>query len=498
MSPGQINNSMISIVIPARNEEKLLGACLESLKNQAFDGSFEIIVADNASTDKTAEVAKRYGVKVVYEPKPGVVYARQAGTAVASGEIIIQADADTVYPPDWLRRIDKFFSTHPRHVALAGTYEYRQGAWWALFEYIFRNMVNFFAVIFYGVGLYISGANFAFRRRAWLELGGYDPAWFYPDQWGIANHLRKLGKVRYDSGLIVYTSDRRIAKPFLVLGSEIFRNARRTFGYFFRFLRNASKSRTKLLLKRQTPLSIGLSILLIASLSIVVFGYASPTAQVFGHVYYQAKTNQKIVALSFDDGPNEPYTSEILNILDSYGIKATFFVTGDNVLAYPQVAQRIVAEGHVLGNHTAVHNANHALSRQGEKDIASAQQIILSVTGVVPHLYRPPHGKKSPWELDYLKDNGLIEVNWSVAANEAHAFLDFGHPTASGIAHSIVSKVKPGKIILLHDGYGLEHGDNRADKALTGQALTIIIHDLLAQGYSFVTIPTLLNVSAYN
>ena len=168
------------------------------------------------------------------------------------------------------------------------------------------------------------------------------------------------------------------------------------------------------------------------------------------------------------------------------------------MIQYPQVAQRIVAEGHVLGNHSSEYDANPALSKAGEKTIASAQKTILATTGVEPHLYRLPEGRKSPWELSFLKQQGMIAVNWSVATNESHAFLFFGHASAKGIADSIVSKVKPGKIILLHDGNGLDKDGAPGSQAATAQALTIIIKDLIAQGYSFVTIPTLLNVPGYN
>ena len=90
---------------------------------------------------------------------------------------------------------------------------------------------------------------------------------------------------------------------------------------------------------------------LLIVIALVADGYFVPTSTVFGQVYSKAKTRDKVIALSFDDGPNEPYTSEILDILDSYGIKATFFVTGKNAELYPETVKRMVAEGQVIGNH---------------------------------------------------------------------------------------------------------------------------------------------------
>ncbi len=204
------------------------------------------------------------------------------------------------------------------------------------------------------------------------------------------------------------------------------------------------------------------------------------------------------MALTFDDGPNEPYTSQILDILDEYGIKATFFVVGKNVELYPDVARRIVTDGHVLGNHTYSHNANHALTTEGEADVRLAEKAISSVVGVKPHLYRPPHGKKSPWELEFLKHENLVEVVWSDSTNEVHDKLIFGKPKPDEVAKHIISKARPGRIILLHDGYGTNHGDLKSDKSLTVEVLPVIITELKNQGYRFVTVSELLGIPAYN
>lgn len=490
---------MISVVIPANNEAAYLGDCLASLQQQDFRGDWEIIVVDNASTDDTASMARSYGARMVYEPRQDVIHARQAGFDAAAGDIIVQADADTTYPPGWLSYIAGHFNTHPRSVALAGIYVYSQPPRWAWLEYVGRHLLNLLGALFLGFPLLVAGANFAFRRRALLEIGGYDSSWLEPDQWGISKHLRRFGRIKYDTHLVAVTSPRRVAnKRFIVVLVEMGYNLSKGIGYYITRLRRLSKPRPARMNRLRRPMILTISLGLAGILGTSAFGYAAPSSQIFGPVYYQAVVDQKVVALSFDDGPNEPYTSQILDILKANDIKATFFAVGQNVAEYPQVAQRIVNEGHVIGNHSYTHNANHALSKESEKEITLAQTSIAEVTGLTPHLYRPPHGRKSPWELNYLRREGLVTVNWSVATNEEHSFAYFGKPTADKVAKAILKKTKPGKIILLHDGYGTEHDTQNSDKSLTVQALPIIIQELTARGYQFITIPELLGIEPYN
>jgi peptidoglycan/xylan/chitin deacetylase (PgdA/CDA1 family)/GT2 family glycosyltransferase len=489
---------MISVVIPAFNEETFLRQCLESLKNQDYEGEHEIIVVDNASTDGTSKVASEFGVKVVFSSKRGVVYARQSGVLAASGDIIVQADADTIYPRDWLSKIAKHFSSHERSVALAGTYIYKDEPPWARFEYFGRYLINIIGQLLFGRPVYISGANFAFRREAFLKANGYDASSLYPDQWGISRRLSRVGKVSYDKTLLVSTSARRVQKPFRIVLLDIALNSARIFAHFIKHDTNLFRRFTMRLPLVRTPARLAVSVSLAVIVSLFLYGYVAPTAQVFGKVYYASKTSDKVVALTFDDGPNEPYTSQILDILNSYGIKATFFVVGKNVELYPETARRIIAEGHVLGNHTYSHNANHALIDDGDNDIELAQEAIFKVIGVRPHLYRPPHGKKSPWELQYIKGENLVEVTWADAGNESHDDLIFGKPLPEEVAKEIISKAKPGRIILLHDGYGTNHGDAKSDKSLTVKVLPSIIKELQKQGYKFVTVPELLDIPAYD
>ncbi|MCX8125962.1 MAG: polysaccharide deacetylase family protein [Dehalococcoidia bacterium] len=416
--------------------------------------------------------------------------ARQAGAYAARGEIIVQADADTIYPPDWLSRIINNFHTHPRAVAVAGRYVYSDPPRWAFLEYALRILSNFISMLFARRLIFVSGSNFAFRRDAFLRVGGYKTDTFSPDQLGLANRLSKFGSIIYDYLLVVSTSSRRVQKPFFVVLSEGLNISTRAVGHFLMFLWDRlglTFSRRPAWLK---PLAT--SVPLVMVISFVSYGYFVPGSQVFGHVYYQDKSQKYTIALTFDDGPNEPYTSQVLDILDRYDVKATFFLIGMNVERYPEVARRILASGHVIGNHSYSHDANHALHPYPISDIRKGQHSIYNATGVIPHLYRPPHGKKTPWELKQIREENLVEVTWSISANEAMI------KSPQALAKAITDRERDGRIILLHDGYGTEHGTKNADKSLTVAALPLIIEKLQQDGYRFVTVPQLFNIRPYN
>jgi len=488
---------MISVVIPVLNEEKLLAGCLKSLRHQDYKGEYEIVVADNGSTDGTARIAREFGVRVIPCPeKKSVFYARQVGADAARGDIIAQADADTIYPVGWLKRIADHFVAHPEVVALTGRFLYRDKFIWSKVEYLARHLVNRLTAAVFGRPFMVSGATFAFGRKAFLELSGYRGLSYSADQYGISGRLSKLGKVLYDKDLYCLTSSRSVQKPTYILVLDILANINCWGVYLIGSCISLVKGFTIRIPMRQ--LAIRILPVPVLAISLVTYGYFIPASPVFGQVYAKGSPAEKVVALTFDDGPNEPYTSQILDILSKYNVKATFFLIGKNVQLYPKTAQRILAEGNVIGNHSYSHNANHALSDYGAEDLQRAQKVIFNITGVSPHLYRPPHGKKTPWELQDVKEAGLIEVMWSASANDQHILAYFGKPTPETFAREIVRTTNPGEIILLHDGYGTLHDTVKSDKSLTVEALPLIIQQLQAKGYRFVTVPELLNVPTYN
>lgn len=201
---------MISIVIPAFNEQEFLPRSLESLKNQDFDDDYEIVVVDNGSDDGTARVASEFEVEVVFGFRRGCVYALQKGAYHAMGDIIAQADAETIYPRNWLSRIDKHFSSHPESVALAGTNIYKEHLPWAMFEYLAKYLINTIGLLLFDRPLYISWAYFAFQRKAFLNMIGHDPKARYSDKWGMSSRLSKIGKISWDKTLLILTSARQV------------------------------------------------------------------------------------------------------------------------------------------------------------------------------------------------------------------------------------------------------------------------------------------------
>ncbi|MBI3953031.1 MAG: polysaccharide deacetylase family protein, partial [Chloroflexi bacterium] len=229
-------------------------------------------------------------------------------------------------------------------------------------------------------------------------------------------------------------------------------------------------------------------VLLVALIGTGLYGVFAPSAQVFGKTYSHARTGARQVALTFDDGPNEPYTSQVLDILKREDIRATFFLVGMNAERHPDTLARMLAEGHVVGNHTWSHRPQAALVPGGCYELVRGQAAITRLAGVQPALFRPPYGLKTPWWLACARSNNLVTVMWNVEAQDPH------RPPASVIVERIVRGAHPGAVILLHDGD--ETRDN-SDRSHTVEALPRIIAELRAKGYEFVTVPDLLGRAPY-
>lgn len=208
------NQQLISIVIPAHNEEKNLRECLESLKKQTYT-PIEVIVADNGSTDDTGRIAKEEGAIVVYEPMAGVCAARQKGSERATGSIIVSTDADTVFSPTWIQTIAETFEKDKKIVAVGGTFRLDEKApWWG--NVIFAGIVFGIMRIMYkttGKPFNLFGSNTAFKKDAFegydvrLNQGG--------DEVVLLRQLEKKGKVVFIFNNPVITSSRRLNKGFL-------------------------------------------------------------------------------------------------------------------------------------------------------------------------------------------------------------------------------------------------------------------------------------------
>jgi chitin deacetylase len=235
--------------------------------------------------------------------------------------------------------------------------------------------------------------------------------------------------------------------------------------------------------KLKSKLFFLVALTIIAALVFLFFSY-SPSSNFYGRVFSHAQTSKKVIALTFDDGPNGDATLKVLDVLKKENIKATFFLVGDNVLYYPQVAKQIVADGNEVENHSMHHDRAmpfepiHDITR----NLLQANKIIASATGQSPLFFRPPFGVRTPWTLRAAKKAGLIVITWNDLAK------DFANLSADAISSNVIKAAKPGGIITLHDGQRTTHDANRDQ---TIKALPKIIDTLKSQGYIFVTVANL-------
>ncbi len=187
----------------------------------------------------------------------------------------------------------------------------------------------------------------------------------------------------------------------------------------------------------------------------------------------------RAIALTFDDGPS-PYTLQILDILESYDILATFFVLGQVISSYPEVLQRIVADGHLLGNHTWSHPYIVNSEAEAYREIEPTAELIYDYTRVRTQLFRPPGGYLNNALTPYSARQNQTITMWSVDSFDY--FL-----SQSEILDQVLAQIHPGAIVLLHDGGGPRHH--------TVAALPQLIESLQQQGYEFLTVTELMKRS---
>lgn len=179
---------------------------------------------------------------------------------------------------------------------------------------------------------------------------------------------------------------------------------------------------------------------------IIAMGSSSMGLQFFMKAYTSIDTKEKIIALTFDDGPHPEFTPAILDLLDKYNAKATFFCIGKNVEMHQQLARTIKDKGHVLGNHSYSHNNLFSLfgKKKVENELTSSNDVILATTGAHCKLFRPPYGVTNPPIASALKSLPLKTVGWSIRSFDTSR-------APEKVIKSVISKIKPGSIILLHD-----------------------------------------------
>lgn len=195
--------------------------------------------------------------------------------------------------------------------------------------------------------------------------------------------------------------------------------------------------------------------------------------------YTRVKTREKVIAITFDDGPHKDNTPRLLDMLKQRGIKATFFVVGNMVRHNPQLLRRMIAEGHEIGNHTVTHGNLARMSNEGlRREMSEAHQQILAATGIAPRCMRPPGGAiTAAQKALLLKEFGYPTILWSCDPK------DWQRPGVSVVTQRLLDGAYPGGILLVHDLH-----------APTVDAMPKTLDVLLSRGYKFVTISELIEM----
>lgn len=199
-------------------------------------------------------------------------------------------------------------------------------------------------------------------------------------------------------------------------------------------------------------------------------------------IYRHKENTQKKIALTFDDGPHPRYTPEILEILDTYGIKATFFVVGENAEHYPDTLEEVIRRGHEVGNHTYTHPHLIRENYTGlVEEIWRCESAIYRFGECRTKYFRPPEGLVDTDVRVAASKLGYSVILWNIDTR------DWAHTPPAKIAANVLSHVHSGDIILMHDYIG--------HNSPTPEALRLILPELLAQGYTFVRISELIGIN---
>jgi len=221
-----------------------------------------------------------------------------------------------------------------------------------------------------------------------------------------------------------------------------------------------------------------------------VAGYntMSPTSQLYGRTFIGLARGSRTLALTYDDGPNDPYTWRVMEVLERHGVKATFFLIGQFVKQKPEIARAIVEAGHAVGSHTWDHpNLIFCSASEVHRQLELAQKAIFDATEVEPELFRPPFGGRRPASLRAVRAFGLKPIMWNVTC------YDWRARSAEKIVAHAERQIHGGDVILLHDG---GYGRMGADRSRTVKASEQILDRYLGEGYEFVTIPQMLEQAA--
>ena len=223
-----------------------------------------------------------------------------------------------------------------------------------------------------------------------------------------------------------------------------------------------------------------------AAVAAVAAGYQSmaPTGQWYGRTFTGLARGRQQIALTYDDGPNDPHTLRLLEVLARYDVRATFFLIGRYAQQRPDIARDLVKAGHVVGNHTFTHPLlTFKSGAEIRQELTACRSAVQDAVGEHSDLFRPPFGGRRPAVLRIARDLGLQTVMWNVTG------YDWNAPPAEVIERKVAKQMHGGDVILLHDG---GHKRMGADRSQTVLATEQLIKRYKSEGYEFVTVPQML------
>lgn len=237
------------------------------------------------------------------------------------------------------------------------------------------------------------------------------------------------------------------------------------------------------------PMLAALATVAAGTAAAVAFGYQSmaPTGQWYGRTFTGLPAGMKQIALTYDDGPNDPHTMRLLDVLAKHNVRATFFMIGRYVKQGPEIAREVLKAGHVVGNHTFTHPLLIFKSdAEIRKELQECREALQDAIGEVSNLFRPPFGGRRPATLRIARELGLEPIMWNVTG------YDWNAPPAAVIEQKVTDQIRGGDVVLLHDG---GHKQMGADRSQTVLATDHLITRYKLQGYAFATIPEMMAVA---
>lgn len=229
---------------------------------------------------------------------------------------------------------------------------------------------------------------------------------------------------------------------------------------------------------------------LAATAGVVAYGAAHPRSQLFGRTICRTSAARRL-AITFDDGPNPALTPKLLDLLEKYGARATFFVVGRYARECPEIVRETARRGHIVANHTLTHpNLFWMLPKAVEAELRETQEIVGGILGKAPVWFRPPFGFRNPWVIGTAARLGMKTVMWTLIPGDwtpqpAERLIGKMRPIAANAGRNIASPNSTGDVLCLHDG---GHRALNADRTHTLQALEHWLPRWRDAGLEFVTI----------